>query len=995
MKRMLLAALLLLGMAGFEPAFGADLPAEQMNQLEQALKLLEARRNAEAADLLHELVVQAPGMPEAWYFLGRALLADGRGAEAVGPLEKALALSPGLDDARRRLAEAQYEVGNYGEASRNLNAFLAKTKGDAEAYLLLSLVEEAGGRLEAALTAVRKASALAPGLDGVASQELRLLGRLGMDTDLIEATARADKAGKLDPAFLGEVLASRLEAGKRDEALKLARGLGRKVPGHLGMLQELFDFYSNAEAWEDALAVGEGLCRSRATAACLSALGAVKQRAGDFSRARRDFEQAAALDPKEPEHGYQAAVSAGMAGDPEAEERLLRGNLKAHPDHAATLDALSLILEKQGKRGEARRLLEGLLKLEPGNGPARRSLARMLELEGDLDGAEREYRLVLKQSRGDTQTTKMLALLLQNRGKDGEAEALLEGLGESGDGQVQAARGLAALKRGELNEALRSFEAALTADPKLCEALVGKADALERLGDPAAAVAAMEEARKCGAKSGPLDLPQARLCNTLKQYEQALKLLRPGVQGDPAQVEYQRGTALFGLGRKDEGLVAFGAALAAAPQNRELKLELALALSVAGRCEQAVPLYRGLLEGGATGKAEQKAAESYLRCQSILGQAEAVKGELEGLEKRFPGAPEVQCEIARARFLTEDYVGAAGGLEKHGKACILGSRLELMIAVTLDASGKREEAMGRVDGVLKAEPQNGEAQRLRALFASGMEAPPVPAAGSAPSAPRVAETAVAYDREALRLLGEAKSATKAGKHAKALELFGKAWEKDKRLLDALRGAVNSASELGDQKRMLATLGLLIKERPDDLQALKLCASTAMALKDRARASECLDGVLRADPKDVKAGLAAARLRMEAKEPGRALLLFKRVLEASPGEVKAMIGAALVSEMIGDNEGAEGFYRQAVKVGTEPMAFYNLSVLLNISSREAEAATLLDDCVKRFPSYPDCHYAVGIMAVNHQDEPAARARLAILQKLGSPLAAELENAILGK
>ncbi len=992
MKRTLLAGLLLLGVVGTGPALGADLPPEHLARLEQALKLLEARRNAEAADLLHDLVADAPTMPEAWYFLGRALLVEGRAPEAVGPLEKALELSPGLDDARRRLAEAQYEVGNYGEASRNLNAFLAKTPGDAEAFLLLSLIEEAAGHPEAALTAVKKAGALAPGLDGVASQELRLLGRLGLDSDLIEAAARADKAGKLDPAFLGEVLAGRLEAGKPGEALKLARGLLRKLPGHRGLLQELFDFFAKAEAWEDAVAVGEGLCRNQPTAACLTALGAVKQRAGDFSRARRDFEQAASLDPSDPEPGYQAAVSAGMAGDSEAEERLLRANLKGHPAHPATLDALSLILEKQGKRGEARRLLEGLLKVEPTNGPARRSLARMLELEGDLDGAEREYRQVLKQSRGDTQTTKMLALLLQNRGKDGEAEALLDGLGQSSDGQVQAARGLAALKRGELNEALRSFEAALVVNPKLGEAWVGKADALERLGDPAAALAAMGEARKRGAKGGPLDLPEARLCNSLKQYEQALKLLGPGVQGDLAQVEYQRGTALFGLGRKEEGLGAFAKALEAAPQNRELKLELALAYSVAGRCEQALPLYRGLLEGGAAGEAEAKAASSYLRCLSVLGRPEEGRAELAGLETRFAGASEVQCEIARARFLVEDYVGAAAGLEKHGSACILGSRLELMQAVTLDASGKREAAMAKVDGVLKREPQNNEAQRLRALFASGLEAPAVEGQKSGPV---VSEAAIAYDREALRLLGEGKTATTAGKHAKALELFVKAWEKDKRLLDALRGAVNAASELGDKPRMLTYLTLLVNEKPGDLQALRLCATTALALKDKARATECLDGVLQADPKDARAGLAAARLRMEAGDHGRALLLFKKVLEASPEETKAMLGAALESEIIGDNASAEVFYRRAIKANAEPLAWYNLSVLLTSLDREAEAATLLDDCLQRHPSYPNCHYAVGILAINHGDEAAARARITVLQKLGSPLAAELEAALSGK
>lgn len=119
-----LAAALAVGCLACRPAF-----ADQV--LDQAKKLLEAKRPKEAFDLLRPLEAKRAGEIEYDYLLGIAALDAGDPQSAIFALERVLAVNPNYLQARAEIARAYFVVGEKEIARREFRTVQAQRPPDA------------------------------------------------------------------------------------------------------------------------------------------------------------------------------------------------------------------------------------------------------------------------------------------------------------------------------------------------------------------------------------------------------------------------------------------------------------------------------------------------------------------------------------------------------------------------------------------------------------------------------------------------------------------------------------------------------------------------------------------------------------------------------------------------------------------------------------------------------------------------------------------------
>lgn len=158
------------------------LPAFADQPLDQARKLLEAKRPKEAFDLLRPLEARRAGEIDYDYLLGIAALDAGDAQSAIFALERVLAVNPNYLQARAEIARAYFVLGEKENARREFRTVRSQNPPDA-----------------ARQTIDRYLSALEP-----QTQRLRafLEVGLGYDTNVNSATSRSAIA---IPAFGGAI----------------------------------------------------------------------------------------------------------------------------------------------------------------------------------------------------------------------------------------------------------------------------------------------------------------------------------------------------------------------------------------------------------------------------------------------------------------------------------------------------------------------------------------------------------------------------------------------------------------------------------------------------------------------------------------------------------------------------------------------------------------------------------------------------------------------
>ena len=137
-----------------------DLPAPRdrigaVSSLKKGFGALQAGRNAEAAQVLGELLKREPGMTDVWQMYSEALMNLGRDAEALAALQTAAKLSPGNPQILMALSEFYMATGRFDEARKHAEA--VGDAGTASPHEVLARIALAEGDLAAAEREARAA----------------------------------------------------------------------------------------------------------------------------------------------------------------------------------------------------------------------------------------------------------------------------------------------------------------------------------------------------------------------------------------------------------------------------------------------------------------------------------------------------------------------------------------------------------------------------------------------------------------------------------------------------------------------------------------------------------------------------------------------------------------------------------------------------------------------------------------------------------------------
>ncbi|MEW5740993.1 MAG: tetratricopeptide repeat protein [Myxococcota bacterium] len=394
-------------------------------QLLMGRVLYEANKTTRARAHLARAIKLKPTDPDAYLVLTQVWLDQGKVDDAVRVVENLGAAVPGEPIGYHRLGLALAER-NDPRAEKLLVRAVERDPGDVEAWVALSKLHEAAGRIPRALDALEKALEQEPDNQDV----LLAAGRLSLRLEKPqEAKAWFEQLLSLgsDPEVAVKVAFSYLSMRQLEAAadvLDKARAQGHEPRLHFyaGLVHERRRNFQKALDAFDALppTVGELYFEGRLhRAMSLSSLGQHRAALDAFKKLSDDRPQLSGLVP-----AWSRAHE--RAGQPkEAEAMLLK--LLADSPGADTFEAVSGFYERQGRLGDAVTLFQSDLKKRPDDQALRFALAVALERKGDWREGVEEMRRVLLGEPQNAAALNFVAYTLAERGGDlEEAERLMK-----------------------------------------------------------------------------------------------------------------------------------------------------------------------------------------------------------------------------------------------------------------------------------------------------------------------------------------------------------------------------------------------------------------------------------------------------------------------------------------------------------------------------------------------------------------------------------------
>lgn len=526
----------------------------------------------------------------------------------------------------------------------------------------------------------------------------------GAERDLVEVP---------EPDLSGAEAAVREQIAERRQALEAAVDAGApdgelaEAYGALGLVYIPYDFLGAAEAaFENARALAPEDYRW----AYLS--GYLRRVQGRLEESIPLLERAIELEPRFLPAVLRLAQTRFELGELEAAEELFARALELDSEAAAAHEGLGRVAAARGDDREAVERFERALELQPDASGIRYALGQAYRNLGDLERAQ------------------------ENLAASGDVSAripdpLISPLAALAAGaQFYLVQGAEALDDGDFERAAGSYRAATERDPESFDAYRGWAHALERLGDAAGAIDALERGIAGGALDDPTqdarrraellailggleaaegrdeaaiaawkrsielapDEPgvHLRLANALargRRFAEAVEHYDRVIELAPyhaAAVLDKRAMALVNLGRGGEARADFRRAIEAAPGDPRLRLRFAEALEflgdAAGAAEQRQAARR-MAGGGDGGAAAATLALAEARAALAEGDTARAEAAYRRALEAAPGSPE-------ARF---------------GLASVLGH------------TGRYPEAVAELTTLIEAVPRHGPAHRARII----------------------------------------------------------------------------------------------------------------------------------------------------------------------------------------------------------------------------------------------------------------------------------------
>lgn len=402
------------------------------------------------------------------FFPGKKLSADGA---AAAPLANPDPLAESI--AQRRRGNQSLDSGDLHNAIDWYQKAVASDPNSADAHTSLGFALKELGKLEAAQSALLKASSLKPD----SFDPLYLLGQTCMDLRQFEnAAGYFERALALQPAFeplYGELCHALFQIKAVDRARDIITTGIQRHPENASFHFFLGNLFSYVEQWPEATAsYTTALKLSPDLAQAHTNLAAVFRVKGDLDAAVHHAECALKADPASPD--THACIAANLGATDKLEEALASYEkaLAVDPAHAASHRGKGQVLLKSGKLDAALQSLGKALTIEPNSAETYRDLGVVYLELGRLRESEENSRkaLALKPVYANAQNN--LGLALRSMGKLLEAEkCYLAALSIEPDSDVYHGNfGGTLMAQGRLSEAVASFRRALEINPQLAAA---------------------------------------------------------------------------------------------------------------------------------------------------------------------------------------------------------------------------------------------------------------------------------------------------------------------------------------------------------------------------------------------------------------------------------------------------------------------------------------------------------------------------------------------
>ena len=654
----LLTLLLVLASCTFDPK------AQARRSIENGNKFYAKARYKEASIMYRRALQKDARSGEAWYRLGLASIKSGAMGEAIRDLRRAVELEPRNGDAVTKLADLYVMASAQDpkravkvmEEARSLSlGILERDPRSYDAERLLGQLELLNGRPAESIKHFAKADAVKPLQFDLAQSYFRALVTNGQFTDA-EKLAREmigrDKTFSpiYDLLYAEYQKRDRLDDGERLLRLKVANN--PQVPQFRSELAEHFRLLNRRAEMDTAL---EGLNdQSTFKDGPLLAGDFYFFRVHDLDRAQREYEAALQKVPAN-QVVYQKRLAELWATQPATRSKARAAVdtiLKAHPnddDALAMRSELMLASRDPQQVNQAIADLQALVTKTPRNYLLRYGLARAYAVNGSLDLARLQLEEAIKIQPSYLPARVLLAGVYSDKGDAGRA--------------------------------LKASNEIIVLDKSNLQAHLIRASSLLREGNTAQSRDELSYLTKTFPQDKRVLLQSGYASLADKDYAKAERIFADLYKADAGNSSALAGLAevLVAQNRLGDALKFVQAASDRQPERRDLKMMAGKLDLRAGRYDQAIALYWGMLEK------EPKSADLLAQ----LGQAQWRKGDLDG---------------------------ATGNLKRCSQEAPSDTTCLRMLAELLKDSGKRDQAKAAYEQILRLSANDGPSLNSLALL---------------------------------------------------------------------------------------------------------------------------------------------------------------------------------------------------------------------------------------------------------------------------------------
>ena len=401
------------------------------------------------------------------------------------------------------------------------------------------------------------------------------------------------------------------------------------------------DLLESTRAELDTLLVGKEEKPTELLGAAMGKQGKLYHAHGFFEAAEACYLNAQLLAPREPAWPYLLGRLYRQRGQPEQAEPAWKQALELQPGHLPTLLGLAHLHREQGRLQEAAAGFDEALRQDDGSAAAWIGLGRVALARDDFQSAAEALERALKLSPAATEIFYPLGLAYRGLGRMEEARSFLARRGtvaaptrdplmdeikalETGM-RLHLNRGNSEFAAERFEDAVRSFNKAVEADPQSVLAHMNLAAALTRLGDSAGALEHTQRALELESDHARANFGMATLLARQGRDHESIEYYQRAVEKDPSyqDAHFNFANALRRLGRYEQAGRHFEKVIQLEPHHAHSRLGLALSLAQAKewrRAMAAVEESYALLDG------HDVAADALVRMLSACPVAELRDG---------------------------------------------------------------------------------------------------------------------------------------------------------------------------------------------------------------------------------------------------------------------------------------------------------------------------------------------------------------------------------